>query len=722
LRQHAHNPVEWYPWGEEALALARSARRPILLSIGYAACHWCHVMARESFENPAIAAVMNENFVNIKVDREERPDVDTVYMSAVQAMTGSGGWPLTVFLTPDGEPFYGGTYFPPVDRGATPSFGRVLTSLAQAWRERGDEVADSAARLTEHLKGLETTYGAADGSVVDVPGLLVDAIRALAAAEDDAGGFGGAPKFPPHAALALLLASGVPAATAMAERTLDAMAAGGVHDHLGGGFFRYSVDSRWRLPHFEKMLYDNAQLLSAYVNAAAVVSDGTRYRLVATRIIAWLERELAVSASTGGVVEGGWHPASDETAFYSATDADSEGEEGRFYAWTEAEFKAVVSAAEERCPAPPVAPGAPTPAEVATLAARHFGVTAAGAFEAGNVLYVATPAADLALELGVASGVVAAALSRATAALFEHRTTRVRPATDDKVVTSMNGLLLAALSDAGRLLGDEKALDLARRLATFVHRRLWRDNRLFHLWRAGEVRVEGLLEDYAYVGLGLLAYYRATFEPWALTWAFDLADQCEARFADVAGGGFFTTASDADPLLVRPKGRTDGATPSESVAAAELVWWAARYRSDMATAARALSGLGGVERGIRAAPQAFASSLRLLVKAARPAREVVVVGAGGSDELADLLAAFRLQDDGTDVVLVVASPERLLGPGQPLGAGQPLGPGHPLADLPLLEGRVDRVVEGALAYVCHGGACELPVGDPAALSALLRSE
>jgi uncharacterized protein YyaL (SSP411 family) len=583
----------------------------------------------------------------------------------------------------------------------------VLTSLASAWRERSDEVAASAATLTAHLEGLERTLGSDGQPGLDVPRLLAETIAALAGAEDEAGGFGGAPKFPPHAALALLLASGAPAATAMAQRTLDAMAAGGLHDHLGGGFFRYSVDRHWRLPHFEKMLSDNAQLLRAYATAARLSSDGVRHRLVASRIIDWLERELAVTTKTLGGHGHAWQPADDEVAFFTATDADSEGEEGRFYAWSESEFRAVITAAEEQ--SADAAQGAPaatalTPDAVAELAARRFGVTAAGTFEGGNVPYVAKTAAELARERQLPVDTVEDALRRAGAALFDHRAARVRPATDDKVVTSTNALALAALADAGRLLGDERALTIARQLATFLRRHLWRDGRLYHVWREGEARVEGLLEDYAYTGLGLMALYRATFEPWALTWAFELADQCQARFADAQAGGYFTTASDAQPLLVRPKGQTDGATPSESVAATELVWLAARYRSDVATADAALAWLSGVEQGLRVAPQAFASALRVLVQAARPAREIVLVGAAGSPDLAELVAAFRELDDGVDVVLLVTGPE------------------HPLAKLPLLEGRTGRPGGAALAYVCHDGVCDLPIGHAPGLSTLLRSE
>lgn len=707
LRQHATNPVDWYPWGHEAFARAREQHKPVLLSIGYASCHWCHVMAHESFEDPAVAAVMNEHFVNVKVDREERPDVDAVYMSAVQAMTGSGGWPLTVFLTPDGEPFYGGTYFPPTDRGGMPSFGRVLGSLARAWQERRDEVEGSAGELRRYLEGLGRTLGDGAGASAADTDLAVQAVEALVAAEDTAGGFGSAPKFPPHAALRLLLTVDDPAGGAAARRTLDAMAAGGIHDHLGGGFFRYSVDRDWRLPHFEKMLSDNAQLLSAYALAYAGPAgderERDRYRRVVTGIVAWLERELATTSGTDGA---------DEVAFFSALDADSEGEEGRFYAWTEAELAQAVDTWARDAALHGV-----TPEHVVSLVARHYGVTAAGTFEGGAVLREARSTTDLARDDGLAEDIVEGAVHGASGALFEHRSTRQRPATDDKVVTSMNGLLMRGLADVGRLMDDRRATELAGRIARFLRRNLWRDGRLLHVWRAGDARVEGLLEDYAYLGLGLLAYYRASFEPWALEWAFELADACAARFADPDGGGYFSTASDAERLLVRPKGQTDGATPAESVAAAELVWWVARYRSDGAAQDAALRGVRPGEEAVKAAPQAFSSAVRLLHAAAMAQREVVMVAAApagaaqqGGAALADLVAAFRRYDDGASVVLVVT------------------GPDHPLATLPLLEGRVPRPTDdegaaagGARAFVCEGGVCDLPVEDGTALSALLAT-
>ena len=675
LRQHADNPVDWYPWGEEAFAKARAEQRPVLLSIGYAACHWCHVMARESFEDPDVADVMNRHYVNVKVDREERPDVDAVYMSAVQAMTGGGGWPLTVFLTPAGEPFYGGTYFPTTDRGGLPSFTRVLTSLARAWSERRGEVEGSAAELKRYLSGLGATLGA-DDDAAPVPDLTALAVNALIAAEDDAGGLGDAPKFPPHAALHLLLTNDDAAGKAVATRTLDAMAVGGIHDHLGGGFFRYSVDRHWRLPHFEKMLSDNAQLLRSYSQAHAWSGDG--YPRVVDGIVTWLERELATTGADG------------EVAFFSALDADSEGEEGRFYAWSQSEFLAAVPE-ESRVPAG------------RDLAAQHYGVTAAGTFDGGNVLRIARSATDLAAAHALSVEEVQRALQRATDALFDHRAARARPAIDDKVIASMNGLALAGLSDAWRLLGHERAAELASGVARFLKRHLWRDGRLLHVWRDGEARVEGLLEDYAYVGLGLLAYYRASFEPWALKWAFELADACEARFSDPDAGGYFSTAIDAEPLLVRPKGQTDGATPAESVAAAELVWWVARYRSDRAMEERALRGLRPPAEAVRSAPQAFASAVRLLDLAAGPEREVVIVAQEGSDELAAMMTALREHDDGTAVVLVVT------------------GGDHVLASVPLLEGRVSRAAVPPAAYVCRGGVCDLPVHDGAALSDLLRT-
>ena len=682
LRQHADDPVDWYPWGDEAFAAARRLGRPVLLSAGYAACHWCHVMARESFRDPDVAALLNAGFVSVKVDREERPDVDDYYMTAVQAMTGSGGWPLTVFLTPDGEPFHGGTYYPPHDRHGMPGFARVLRAVSAAWRERRGELEAAAASLAAQIARLGGSVGRAGGPGVGVeagPDLAAAveaatarAVEALLAQEDRVhGGFGdprGGPKFPPHAALALLLAASHDAALAPARRTLDAMASGGLHDHLGGGFFRYAVDPAWRVPHFEKMLYDNALLLGAYARAHAA-SGEERYREVALGVVDWLEREMAVG------------PAAGQVAFYSALDADSEGGEGRYYAWSEAEFRAALG-----------------DDELAELMARRYGVTAAGGFEGGNVLRLATSVEALARETGLGVAAVEERLRRGDELLRGRRERRVRPATDDKVLTSWNGLLLSALATAGTEMAAPRLHDLALDLARFLVARR-EGGELTHAWREGEARVKGLLEDHAYLGCGLIDLYRATLRPWLLVEALRLAREVEELFADPEGGGWFDAAEGAGGAPARLKSHADGATPSRYAAAARLAWWAGRYLSDGGLQERALAALTPLLPAAAQAPQAFASVLVTLREAARTGREVVVVGAREDPEVAATLAAAREAARGDGALLPL-----LLDPADEEGGR------HPLAGLPLAEGRYPPRAP-LTVYVCRHGACDLPVHD-----------
>ncbi|MFO7546663.1 MAG: thioredoxin domain-containing protein [Trueperaceae bacterium] len=677
LRQHAANPVDWYPWGEEAFARARAEDKPVLLSIGYASCHWCHVMAHESFEDPHVAAIMNEGFVCVKVDREERPDVDAVYMTAVQAMTGSGGWPLTVALTPDGEPFFGGTYFPPHDQHGLPSFRRVLAGLLAAWRGRRDEVRENAAELRTALERMAAPFTAQDDAGALPDALAAEAIGRLARQEDARhGGFGGAPKFPPHALLRFLLERPEAEALALAERTLDAMAAGGVHDQIGGGFFRYAVDAGWRVPHFEKMLYDNALLLRAYALAHARTGS-ERHARTARGIAAWARREMALQEGAG------------EVAFFSSLDADSDGGEGRFYLWTEADLRAALADADAR------------------LAARAFGIAAPGAFEGADVPYLATPPEALTDGQSLTADEARGRLPEVRAQMLAAREKRPRPATDDKVLTSWNGLMLAGLAEAGRLLDDDEMVALARANAAFVRARLWQGGRLLHMWKDGEARVEGLLEDYAYLGLGLLALHRTTLDEAPLAWALTLADAVRERFHDEARGGYFSTAADAEPLLVRPKSYLDAATPSENAAAAELVWWAARYRDDDAGLAQAEAALAGMDEALVQAPQAFASSLRLRGLFAEPLRELVIVGQRGQPGTEALVGAWRRVDDPGAVVLMLEDET------------------SELSSLPLAVGRVGPPAAGneetrPAAYVCQAGACRLPVHDAEALLAALR--
>ena len=678
LRQHATNPVDWYPWGEEALARARAEDKPVLLSIGYASCHWCHVMAHESFEDPEVARIMNDGFVCVKVDREERPDVDAVYMTAVQAMTGSGGWPLTVALTPDGEPFFGGTYFPPHDRHGLPSFRRVLAGLLAAWRGRRDEVRANAAELRNALERMAAPFPAQDHAGVPPDALAAEAIARLARQEDTRhGGFGDAPKFPPHAPLRFLLERPEAEALALAERTLDAMAAGGVHDQLGGGFFRYAVDAGWRVPHFEKMLYDNALLLRAYALAYARTGS-QRHARTARAIAAWARREMMLPASAG------------EVAFFSSLDADSDGGEGRFYLWSEGELRAALPEADAR------------------WAAQVFGIAAPGAVEGADVPHLATPPELVADGQGPTAEAARERLADVRARLLAAREKRPRPATDDKVLTSWNGLMLAGLADAGRWLHDDAMVELARANAAFLRAHVWQDGRLLHMWKDGEARVEGLVEDYAYLGLGLLALHRATLDEAPLAWALTLAEAVRERFHDDARGGYFSTAADTEPLLVRPKGYMDAATPSENAAAAELVWWASRYRDDAAGLAQAEAALAGMDEALVQAPQAFASSLRLRGRFAELPRELVIVGHRGRPGTQALVGAWRRVDDPGAVVLLVEDET------------------SELSALPLAAGRVrppsaaDDEQTRPAAYVCQAGACRLPVHDEAALLVALR--
>ncbi len=643
LRQHAQDPVAWWPWGEAAFAEARRTDKPVLLSIGYSSCHWCHVMARESFRDPAVAELLNREFVNVKVDREERPDVDAVYMAAVQAMTGSGGWPLTVVATPDGEPFYGGTYFPPDDRLGMPSFRRVLESLVSAWRERRAAVLVAAADLGTALRRLEDPgFAPGDAPGADAAG---EAAARLVALEDrEHGGFGGAPKFPMHEALRLLLEAGGDAHRAVAFRALDSMAAGGLFDQLGGGFFRYAVDEGWRVPHFEKMLYDNAAFVRAYAHAHRLTGE-KRYRDVTLATVAWLERDLMA----------------EDGAFYSALDAESEGEEGKYYVWTAAELSDVLGG------------------EAARL------VPVAGRVDEGLVL---------------AGGLAADARAR----LLDRRSLRPRPATDDKVLASWNGLAIGALADASLAMAEPRLAAVSARAAAAVRERLWSDGRLWHSSCAGQRRVEGLLEDYAYLGLGLIALHRATCDWRHLAWALELAAAVASRFADRAGDGFFSVAEGDRGLIARPKGFLDGATPSENAAAAELTWWAARYQDDPAAAARSERAVRGAAAAAGEAPQALASSARLAWLQASGQREVVIVGASGS-ALADLSSAL----------------EALVDPGLLVLAVDPGAPAE-LLRLPLLAGRLGALSGGApRAYVCQAGACRLPVSTSDDLASELAS-
>jgi uncharacterized protein YyaL (SSP411 family) len=665
LRQHKDNPVDWYPWGEEAFAKARAEDRPIMLSVGYSACHWCHVMAHESFEDPETAAVMNRLFVNVKVDREERPDVDSVYMTAVQSLTGRGGWPMTVFLTPDGQPFYGGTYFPKVDRHGLPGFTTLLEAIDDAWRERRDELLTQAGRLAATLarSGELPGAGTAAGFGVEV----LDRAAAQLTAQYDArfGGFGGAPKFPQAMSLDHLLRhhgrTGDAASLDITVATLDAMASGGMYDQLGGGFHRYSVDAQWLVPHFEKMLYDQSTLARVYLHGWLVGGED-RHRRVVEETIGYVLRDLR-------------HPAG---GFYSAEDADSEGEEGLFYVWSLDELTEVV--------------GEPDAAEVAAW----WGVTKPGNFEGRNILYVAGFSTDAPGGPGRGAS-EPAGLQRARAALFERREGRVRPGLDDKVLTGWNGMFLQTLAEAAAALGRADWMDAARANASFLLAELRGANgRLLRSWQDGRARHLGYAEDYAAL-LGALVTLAEVDDVAWLTPAREIAAGLCALFADP--GGFYTTGIDAEALITRPRDVFDNATPSaNSLAANGLLRLAAitgesRWEEAGEVAVRAVGPAMGEH------PTAFAELLGAFERSVTAPIEIAVVGDPDDPATTRLTAEVRRRFLPR-AVSVTAPP----------GTGADLTP--LLADRPLIDGK-------PTAYVCEHFACRMPVTDPAALSTQL---
>jgi len=657
LLQHRDNPVDWFPWGEEALARARELDRPILLSVGYSACHWCHVMERESFEDAATAAYMNEHFVCVKVDREERPDVDALYMEAVQAISGQGGWPMTVFCDPDGVPFYGGTYFPPDESRGMPSFRMVMEAVVDAFENRREELRERAPETRRRLGAIGAVEAAKEAPGAE---LLETAVATLREGADiERGGFGGAPKFPPASTLELLLARGVPEPV---ERTLDAMLAGGIYDQVGGGFARYSVDAAWLVPHFEKMLYDNALLARAYLHGWQAFGH-ERYRRIVEETLDWALREMRGP-------EGG---------FYSALDADSEGEEGRFYVWTPEELREVL--------------GAERAAEIGA----YYGVSEDGNFEGRNILHLA----------GGAAASEPPGLAEAREALRRARDQRVRPGLDDKRLASWNALMLATLAEAGAALDRDDYLDAARACAEFVLDRMrtpafaagrgepdkQRTHRLLRTYKDGEARLNAYLEDHAFLLEALLTLYEASFEPRWFSEAEALAETTIERFGDRERGGFFSTSDDHEQLIARRKEIGDHPIPSGNSAAAlgllrlEALSGERRY-GEWADGVLRLFAKAAPRR-----PDAFAHLLRALDFQLAPVKEVALVG----EDLDELCATVR----GTH------HPHLVLAGGPPGSETPPL-----LRDRPLADGR-------PTAYVCENFACKAPVTTAKHLSALL---
>ncbi len=668
LLQHANNPVDWYPWGEEALSRARNEDKPILLSIGYSACHWCHVMERESFENDAIAELMNQHFVNIKVDREERPDLDAVYMEAVQMLTGSGGWPMTVFLTPECKPFYGGTYFPPVDRHNMPGFPRLLETVAQAYRNSNSEIQRVTGQLTEQMgrtANMPRGTGALDESI------LHNSYNQLATNFDyQNGGVGSAPKFPQAMTLEILLryyAHGHnDRARTMLDLTLEKMARGGIYDQIAGGFHRYSTDTYWLVPHFEKMLYDNALLARLYLHAW--LSTGrSLYRRITEETLDYVLREM--TGEHGG--------------FFSATDADSEGEEGKFFVWTPEEIEAVLGGEE------------------AALFGSFFGVSQRGNFEGQNILNIPVKAADFAERQGIPLEHLMDVVRRGKESLRVAREEREHPLLDDKALASWNGLMLRAFAEAGAALNRADYLEAAAKNANFLLREMRPEGRLLRSYREGQAKLPGFLEDYSFVADGLLSLYEATFEGRWLDAAVELADEMIADFWDAPAECFYDTGRRHEELVVRPRDVFDNAQPCGGSVASDMLLRLSVVTGNEDYAAKAIAPLRSLAELMGRAPAGTGRWIAALDFYLSTPKEVAVIGP---------------QEDPSTVALLREVNGRYLPNRVVVGAADEAAASA--TGLPLLEGR--GTVDGRpTAYVCENYACQLPVTDAEALAAQL---
>lgn len=669
LLQHANNPVDWHPWGPQALERSRREQKPIFLSIGYSACHWCHVMEHESFENPDIARQLNEGFVSIKVDREERPDLDHIYMSAVQSIAGRGGWPMSVFLTPDLEPFFGGTYWPPTSRMGMPGFDRVLAAVSDAWTNRRAETIEQAGRLAEHVRAL-SNFSPDPGELS--PALLRGAGGALERSFDHRhGGFGGAPKFPHPMDLKLLLRlwnrepkSGV---LQMVTHTLDKMAGGGIYDHLGGGFHRYSVDDHWLVPHFEKMLYDNALLASAYLEAWQATQSESYLRVV-RETLDYVLREMT-------------HP---DGGFYSTQDADSEGEEGKFYVWSTQEVREILGE------------------QAAGTFCYAYDVSESGNFEGHNILNLPKTLLQCSQLLHREPGELESELEASRAKLLAVRNQRVHPGLDDKVLVSWNGLMIDAFAQAAAALNDKRYLNAATRAADFLLSRMRSaEGRLLHSWRDGQARHDAYLDDFAALANALVTLYEASFDERWIDEAVRLADEILARFADSQGGGFFFTADDHEQLMARHKDVQDSSVPSGNALAATLLVRLGKLcgRSDYLEAAQ--TTLESFAALMEQYPTASGQMLAALDLWLGPTYEVVLAGDAASADLQAVLADLRRR----------YLPRKLVA-FRPSGAGAS-GSAH-LNEL--LAGKSASGSEPT-AYICQNFTCQAPAISRAAILA-----
>jgi uncharacterized protein len=653
LLQHAHNPVDWYPWCDEAFERARAEDRPVLVSIGYSACHWCHVMEHESFEDEAVAAIMNGNFINIKVDMEERPDVDQIYMNFVQITTGRGGWPMNVFLTPDKRPFFGGTYFPPAPRYGMPSWSQILMSIAEAYRERRDELEHSANEIVGELRRMTIAQPAATDLSSDI---LDNAVASFSKTFDlSNGGFGGAPKFPAAMSLEFLLRfhrrTGDEKALNMVTHTLEKMARGGIYDQIGGGFHRYAVDAIWLVPHFEKMLYDNAQLARVYLHAFQLTGNDF-FRRIAMETLEYARREM--TDGTG--------------AFYSTQDADSEGEEGKFFVWTPKEIIDLLGEEDAR---------------VFNL---FFDVSEEGNFEGQNILNARYNITDAVAALKIDQKNLSETIDRGRKKLFEAREKRIKPFRDEKVLTAWNGLMLAAFADAAAVFGNDDYLSVAKRNADFIMSELRSEERLLRTWKDGKAKLNAYVEDYANIADGLLQLFQTSGEVRYLKESRRVAEIMIDEFWDEDNGGFYFTASDHEELIVRNKDFYDNATPSGNSVAADVFLRLSRFSGEDKYERFAVNVLRLIASQIRRYPQGFGRALSALEFYLSEKKEIVVVGPKGN-EIERAIAKNYLPHS---ILITSADPD------------------SDAEAMPLLRGKT-MIDDQPTAYVCENFVCQRPV-------------
>ena len=664
LLQHANNPVDWFAWGPEALERAEAEDKPILLSVGYSACHWCHVMERESFENPQIADIMNEYFISIKVDREERPDIDSIYMKAVQAMTGQGGWPMTVFLTPDGKPFFGGTYFPPEDRQGLAGFPRVLQALAQTYQEKRGDVVKATDQLMQRMRQMSASVPSTDPLTQDI---MFQAHTAIAREFDDRyGGVGMQPKFPQPMSYEFLLRYYLrpenSQALEMVELTLDRMAEGGIYDQLGGGFHRYSTDTFWLIPHFEKMLYDNALLAKLYLHAYQV-TEKPLYRRIVEETLDYVLREM--TDPSGG--------------FYSAQDADSEGMEGKFFIWRPEEIIKFLGKDDGE------------------IFNRYYGVTLKGNFEGRSILHVADDAKKVAKKVGLTAAEIDALLQRSGAKLLKVRDSRVHPGRDDKVLLSWNGLMLRAFAEAAAVLQRSDYAAVAEKNAAFLLDNLREDGRLLRTYKDGQAKLNAYLEDYAFLIDGLIALHEVTFEPRWLQEAVDLGNAMVDLFWDETSGQFYDTGRDHEELIIRPRDFSDNAIPSGSSMAADVLLRLAVIGGEPEHQRRAVTALRSMRELMTRFPTGAGHWLSALDFYLSTVKEVVIVGGHNEPDTQALLSEVYRHYLPNRVIVGLRDGD------------------EPLASVPLLKNRIK--IEGRpTAYVCQNYICQLPVTDPDALA------